>query len=189
MRGGRGRGGRGRCRGSLDPTDSTLLFLSEVRVRVACGSLLRQGNVRRLRWDAEPCIGPFRLEILRNRDERRQRRQFRLPISKRKCLAVSETACACFHNSRGACTGCDQRKDVNGALVAPDAYFRLVRAKSDAVDLRLIRSASQLACLLPGSGIPHADQRPSDGRRREQPPRRRHGEGRDGCVVRHDDRM
>ena len=91
MRGGRGRGGRGR--GRLDPTDSTLLFLSEVRVRVACGSLLRQGNVRRLRWDAELRIGPFRLEILRNRDERRQRRQFRLPISKRKRLAVSETAC------------------------------------------------------------------------------------------------
>ena len=78
---------------------------------------------------------------------------------------------------------------MNGALVAPDTYFRLVRAKSDAVNLRLIRAASQLACLLPGSGIPHADQRPSDGRRREQPPRRRHGEGRDGRVVRHDDRM
>jgi hypothetical protein len=91
VRGGRGRGGWGR--GRLDPTDSTLLFLSKVRVRVACGGLLRQRNVRRLRWDAELRIGPFRLEVLRNRNERCQRRQFRLPISKRKRLGVSETAC------------------------------------------------------------------------------------------------
>jgi hypothetical protein len=108
VRGGRGRGrGRGgRGRGRLDPTDSTLLFLSKVRVRVACGGLLRQRNVRRLRWDAELRIGPFRLEVLRNRNERCQRRQFRLPISKKKALGCERNRVrgrtrACCHTHEG----------------------------------------------------------------------------------------
>ena len=72
---------RSRGLGRFDPTDSTLLFLSEVRVRVSRGSLLRQGDVGRLRWDPELGIGPFRLEVLWNWNKRRQRGQFRLPIS------------------------------------------------------------------------------------------------------------
>jgi hypothetical protein len=95
----------------------------------------------------------------------------------------------CGLDSRGSCTRCDHGEDVNGTLVTPDTYFRLIRAKSNTVNLRLIRSASQLACLLPSSRIPYADQRSSNGGRREQPPRWRHGKGRDGCVVRHDNRM
>ena len=112
-------------------------------------------------------------------------------LEKKIQLAVSDPRARENHSChlRGPRARCDQRKDVNGALVAPDAYFGLVGAKSNAVDLRLIRAASQLARLLPSGGIPYADQRPSDGRRREQPPRRRHGEGCDGSVVRHDDGM
>ena len=72
---------RSRGLGRFDPADSALLFLSEVRVRVSRGSLLRQGDVGRLRWDPELGIGPFRLEVLWNRNKRRQRGQFRLPIS------------------------------------------------------------------------------------------------------------
>jgi hypothetical protein len=72
--------------GCLDPADGALFLLSEIRVRVACGSLLRQGYVRRLRWNAELRIGPFRFEILGDRNERRQRGQFRLSISDGKQL-------------------------------------------------------------------------------------------------------
>ena len=76
--------------GCFDPADGAFFLLSEIRVRVACGSLLRQGYVRRLCWNAELRIGPFRFEILGDRNERRQRGQFRLPISDRKqLLAVS----------------------------------------------------------------------------------------------------
>jgi len=76
--------------GCFDPTDGALFLLGEVRVRIACGSLLRQGYVRRLRWNAELRIGPFRFEILGDRNERRQRGQFRLSISDGKQpLAVS----------------------------------------------------------------------------------------------------
>ena len=67
--------------GCFDPADGALFLLSEVRVCVACGSLLRQGYVRRLRWNAELRVGPFRFEILGDRNERRQRGQFRLSIS------------------------------------------------------------------------------------------------------------
>jgi hypothetical protein len=85
---------RRRGLGCFDPTDGTLLFLSEVRVRVSRGSLLRQGDVGRLRWDPELSIGPFRLEVLWNRNEGRQRGQFRLPISgkeeKQRRLVVSD---------------------------------------------------------------------------------------------------
>ncbi len=59
--------------GCFDPADSALFLLSKIRVRVACGSLLRQGYVRRLRWNAELRIGPFRFEIFRDRNERSQR--------------------------------------------------------------------------------------------------------------------
>lgn len=45
--------------GCLDPANGTFLLLSEVWIRVARGSLLRQGDVRRLRRDAELGIGPF----------------------------------------------------------------------------------------------------------------------------------
>ena len=75
---------RGCGLGCFDPTDRTLLFLSEVRVRVSRGSLLRQRDVGRLRWDPELGIGPFRFEVLWNWNKRRQRGQLRLPISGKK---------------------------------------------------------------------------------------------------------
>ena len=81
--------------GRFDPADGALFLLGEVRVRVACGSLLRQGYVRRLCWNAELRIGPLRFEILGDRNERRQRGQFRLSISDgEQLLAVSHHACA-----------------------------------------------------------------------------------------------
>jgi hypothetical protein len=45
--------------GCLDPANSAFLLLSEVWIRVTRGSLLRQGDVRRLRRDAKLGIGPF----------------------------------------------------------------------------------------------------------------------------------
>jgi len=42
------------------------------------------------------------------------------------------------YHSRGPGTPCDQRENVDGALVAPHAYLRFVRPESDAVNLRLI---------------------------------------------------
>jgi hypothetical protein len=83
--------------GRFDPANGALLLLSEVRVRVACGSLLRQGDVCRLCWNAELRIGPFRFEIFRDRNERRQRGQFRLSISAAlSCepTTLSTNACA-----------------------------------------------------------------------------------------------
>jgi len=76
-------GGAGGAReyGRLDPADCALFLLSEIRIRVARSGLLRQGYVRRLRWDAELRIRPFRFEVLGDRNERRQRGQSRLPIS------------------------------------------------------------------------------------------------------------
>jgi len=55
--------------GRLDPAYGAFLFLSEVWIRIARSNLLRQGDMRRLRWDAELRIGPFRFEVLGNRNE------------------------------------------------------------------------------------------------------------------------